>query len=379
MDFEAAKEMIRTHLGLILTIAVPVAAVAYQTCRSSYRSNDIGEPEEPEEVVVTKPRGSSFYKSEKILETHKDPENLSHKPYPTWLPFGFEQPLVIAMVGLPARGKSYIVNMIIRYLKWIGIEARVFNVGSYRRKMGLQSADSKFFDGNNEEGKRMREELAMAVQDSMYEWLHSGKEFKRRVAIFDATNTTIKRRLLLSQHAKEKGVELLFVESICNDQEVLRQNYNLKLQNDDYKGMDPEKARQDFMDRVRAYEKVYEVRRLRRVTMFRCLIGLVSGLAQTIEDDEDDNQISYIKLVNVGQKVITRNCHGYLPSQVAFYLQNVHIQPRKIYLSVNAEAVNVSDLVGGESCACWAVLREYVLASVFGRHRPLYMPLFFAH
>jgi hypothetical protein len=70
--------------------------------------------------------------------------------------------------------------------------------------------------------------------------------------------------------------------------------------------------------------------------------------SQTIEDHEDDNQISYIKLINVGQKVITRNCHGYLPSQVAFYLQNVHISPRKIYLSVNCEAVNVSDLVGGE-------------------------------
>jgi hypothetical protein len=67
-----------------------------------------------------------------------------------------------------------------------------------------------------------------------------------------------------------------------------------------------------------------------------------------VEDYEDDNHISYIKLVNVGQKVITRNCHGYLPSQVAFYLQNVHISPRKIYLSVNAEAVNVSDLVGGK-------------------------------
>ena len=70
---------------------------------------------------------------------------------------------------------------------------------------------------------------------------------------------------------------------------------------------------------------------------------------QTIEDSEDGNQISYIKLINVGQKVITRNCHGYLPSQVAFYLQNVHIFPRKIYLSVNSEAIeNVDDLVGGE-------------------------------
>jgi hypothetical protein len=125
--------------------------------------------------------------------------------------------------------------------------------------MGLQSAESNFFDANNEEGKRVREELAMAVQDSMYEWLHSSKDFKRRVAIFDATNTTIKRRLSLAQRAREHNVALLFVESICNDQEVLKQNYSLKLQNEDYKGMDPEKARRDFMDRVHAYEKVYEV------------------------------------------------------------------------------------------------------------------------
>ena len=79
--------------------------------------------------------------------------------------------------------------------------------------------------------------------------------------------------------------------------------------------MDPITARADFMDRVSAYEKVYE----------------------TIEDDEDSNQISYIKLIDVCQKVISRNCTGYLPSQVGFYLQNVHIQQRKIYLSLNAE------------------------------------------
>jgi hypothetical protein len=32
----------------------------------------------------------------------------------------------------------------------------------------------------------------------------------------------------------------------------------------------------------------------------------------------------------VGQKVVTRNCKGYLPSQVAFCLQTIHIGPRKV-------------------------------------------------
>jgi hypothetical protein len=76
------------------------------------------------------------------------------------------------MVGLPARGKSYIVKMIIRYLMWTGFETEVFNVGSYRRKLGLAGADSTFFSSGNTEGQKIREEMAMAVQDIMYEWLH---------------------------------------------------------------------------------------------------------------------------------------------------------------------------------------------------------------
>jgi predicted kinase len=246
MDLKEVKELIVANLGLVLALTVPLATVVYQ---KKTQNN---------EVTERKSRGLSFHRSESFMELQNAEANTSGRNQ-AFISFGLEQPLVIAMVGLPARGKSYIVNMIIRYLKWIGFEAKVFNVGSYRRKMGLQSAESNFFDANNEEGKRVREELAMAVQDSMYEWLHSSKDFKRRVAIFDATNTTIKRRLSLAQRAREHNVALLFVESICNDQEVLKQNYSLKLQNEDYKGMDPEKARRDFMDRVHAYEKVYEV------------------------------------------------------------------------------------------------------------------------
>jgi transcription termination factor NusB len=187
------------------------------------------------------------------------PIDVTHHPS-TWTALGLEQPLVIAMVGLPARGKSYIVKMIIRYLKWTGFECDVFNVGSYRRKIGLASADSNFFSANNPDAKRVREEMAMAVQEMMYSWLRESEGSKRRVAIFDATNTTKDRRLALAQRARKEGVYLLFVESICDDAAVLQRNYHMKLKNDDYSQMDPKDALNDFMSRVQAYEKVYEVR-----------------------------------------------------------------------------------------------------------------------
>lgn len=189
----------------------------------------------------------------------------------------------------------------------------MFNVGSYRRRIGLAGADANFFDMENKDSKKIREQMAMAVQDVMYEWLKEG--VKHRVAIFDATNTTKDRRLALAQRARFENVALLFVESICTDEKVLMRNYELKLQNDDYRGMDIALARTDFLERVRAYEKVY----------------------QTLEDEEDDGNVSYIKLINVGQKIVARNCTGFLASQVAFYLQNIHIEPRRIFLSLLAE------------------------------------------
>lgn len=230
---------------------------------------------------------------------------------------GLEQPLVIAMVGLPARGKSYLVKMLMRYLRWTGYECEVFNVGSLRRAKGMAGVDVSFFDTTNQNAKQLRENLATEVQDVMYEWIsEAGSDGNPRIAIFDATNTTRERRLKVATRARERKAGLLFVESICNDEQVLQKNYEMKLQNDDYKDMDPAVARKDFQERVAAYERVYE----------------------TIKDDEVDGQISYIQLINVGQKVITRNCSGYISSQISFYLQQVHIGPRKIYLTLTGES-----------------------------------------
>lgn len=51
--------------------------------------------------------------------------------------------LVIIMVGLPARGKSYITKKITRYLSWQQHNTRIFNVGNRRRvAAGMPSSNS---------------------------------------------------------------------------------------------------------------------------------------------------------------------------------------------------------------------------------------------
>lgn len=51
--------------------------------------------------------------------------------------------LVIIMVGLPARGKSYITKKITRYLSWQQHNTRIFNVGNRRRvAAGKQASNS---------------------------------------------------------------------------------------------------------------------------------------------------------------------------------------------------------------------------------------------
>ena len=191
-------------LGPIVTLAaIPVitAAVAIHSVGARRK----------EQLALNDKVKDNLLKMNVTLPVGVDDGPLGQSPS-TWTALGFEEPLVIAMVGLPARGKSYISKMLMRYLKWIGFECELFNVGSYRREMGFASADSNFFSAGNQDAHRVREELAMTVQEYMYKWLKSSDGNKRRVAIFDATNTTISRRLTLANKARQEGVFLLFIE-----------------------------------------------------------------------------------------------------------------------------------------------------------------------
>lgn len=84
---------------------------------------------------------------------------------------------------------------------------------------------------------------------------------------------------------------------------VLERNFRLKLSGPDYKDKDPAVALSDFRHRVANYERAYE----------------------TVGDWEEENDIQYCKLVNVGKKVIAFNISGYLSGQCIFYLMNFNL------------------------------------------------------
>ncbi|GMH53232.1 hypothetical protein TL16_g01405 [Triparma laevis f. inornata] len=218
--------------------------------------------------------------------------------------------LVLIMVGLPARGKSYISHKVLSYFRWQGVRADIFNVGKFRRKMMQNEPKqaAEFFASDNRGGASKREELAMAVLDELIKW--SCEDSEPSIVIFDATNTTNARRNAVVARLMTATPSLypIFVESICDSEEVLEKNLLQKIRNSpDYESMSEEDALNDLKERIKNYERVYE----------------------PLEDDS----LSYIKLINLHAKVICNLVHGALAHQIVNLLMSVHIQPRPIWLT----------------------------------------------
>jgi 6-phosphofructo-2-kinase / fructose-2,6-biphosphatase 2 len=138
------------------------------------------------------------------------------------------------------------------------------------------------------------------------------------IAILDATNSTKARRQWIYERCQGENIQALFVESKCDDEKLIMGNIlEVKTTSPDYIGQDPEEAAQDFRNRIRNYEKVY----------------------QSI--DEDEKHYTYVKLINVGSNVIINMIHDYLQSRVVYYLMNLHIKPRSIWISRVSHAIPV--------------------------------------
>ena len=149
------------------------------------------------------------------------------------------------------------------------------------------------------------------------------------IAIYDATNSTAERREVINSECSKRGVSVMFIESICNDPEIILSNIReVKISSPDYVGIEPNIASTDFMQRIRHYEAAYE----------------------TIDEQNNEKHLAFIKLIDVGSRVIMNLIKGYLQSRIVYYLMNLHITSRSIYLSRHGESLyNLAGKIGGDA------------------------------
>ncbi|NXK15551.1 F26L bisphosphatase, partial [Herpetotheres cachinnans] len=101
----------------------------------------------------------------------------------------------------------------------------------------------------------------------------------------------------------------------------------VKLSSPDYKGCTQEEVVTDFLKRIECYKATYEPL-----------------------DEELDSGLSYIKIFEAGLRYLANRVQGHIQSRTVYYLMNIHVTPRTIYLSRHGESqLNLRGRIGGDS------------------------------
>eukprot|EP00400_MALV-I_sp_L67-5_P001089 gene1089-1026_t len=257
------------------------------------------------------------------------PSQMSPSARPSEYGVSRKDRIVLVMVGLPARGKSHIARRIQRYMEFFhGVPSKIFNIGSYRRKLYNHYHPPSFFDPKNTEAMKMREECLNAALKDLNSWVASHDVC---VGLLDATNTTRKRRKYVFEQLTGMHCKVIFCESIVTDQSLIdRSIVSVKTQSADFKGQG-KKAKEvlsEFKERIRNYETVYE---------------------PISETDEHDRQLSWIKVINTTHFVYN-HIYGTYPSHILSHLMSLHLEPRTFYLVRHGQTeYDAQGRIGGDS------------------------------
>eukprot|EP00241_Pyramimonas_parkeae_P002424 CAMPEP_0114230552 /NCGR_PEP_ID=MMETSP0058-20121206/3535_1 /TAXON_ID=36894 /ORGANISM="Pyramimonas parkeae, CCMP726" /LENGTH=524 /DNA_ID=CAMNT_0001341769 /DNA_START=233 /DNA_END=1807 /DNA_ORIENTATION=+ len=255
---------------------------------------------------------------------------------------------VMVMLGLPCRGKSFTARRLQKYLQFFhGANCQRFDVCDYLSPEG--GSEESFTDLYDDLQKFLTKDDAKAHTNMRYAVGELDDPRKKnvdsgRVAVLYASNSTRafqetwsgsskeRRRMIGEQleQLKEVRVKLIFVELMCTDERIVHSNLARKVQSLATNGeMDEQQLEAGILEwkkKILDYQRKYV----------------------TMQEDGSEDDLSYIKLINFGQKVITNNMHGYLPMRIVQFLSNIHTKPHSIYLSRHGQSeYNVLGKLGG--------------------------------
>uniref|UniRef100_I2Q3W5 Fructose-2,6-bisphosphatase n=1 Tax=Desulfovibrio sp. U5L TaxID=596152 RepID=I2Q3W5_9BACT len=244
--------------------------------------------------------------------------------------------LYIAMVGLPAMGKSTIAAKIKENLEKDDIRVGIFNNGDVRRRMVPgNTSHPGFYDPDNSQATGLRERIAAVNFAEAKAFLSA----EGQVAILDATNVSRKRRETLLRHLPNHPV--LFVECINDDPELLALSVARKAKLPEFAHLSEGQAKESFVTRIGYYRHIYE------------------------PPDEVQN---LVRLDTLNNRILAERVSAELPyyGRVRDLLMSDWI--KNLFLVRHAESVyNVRDRIGGDSSLtdkgrnqAWALSRHFI-------------------
>jgi len=244
--------------------------------------------------------------------------------------------LYIAMVGLPAMGKSTVAAKIKENLEKDDIRVGIFNNGDVRRRLIPENtSQASFYDPDNAQAVALREHIAAVNIAEAKAFLSADGE----IAILDATNVSAKRRETLRRSLTNHPI--LFVECINDDPELLALSVARKTKLPEFAHLSEVEARQSFVKRIGYYRHIYE---------------------------SPDEVRNLVRLDTLNNRIITEHTAADLPyyGRVRDLLMSDWI--KNLFLVRHAESeYNVSNRIGGDSGLtekgrkqAWALSRHFI-------------------
>lgn len=309
-------------------------------------------------------------------------------------------------MGLPARGKSYIVKKIARYLNWLQHPTRIFNVGDRRRVAAgtghtLPSTEVKLREsvrrltltaspqgivnqedflgppaiganivingatppitptqtnGSDTIGESMDHAIKMPAPPSI----------EQSSKFFDPDNQAAKK--LREQVAHETLDELLkyvledggsvgILDATNHTQErrmslirhIKERDSTVNVMFLESRCMDQNLLESNMRLKLSGpdYKDKDPIIALKD---FQERVLQYEKKYQPLGDYEEGHHLSYCSMIDVGRKFVSHKVNGFLPVQLVTYLMNFNLAPRQIWLTRHGESMdNVNGKIGGDS------------------------------
>lgn len=262
--------------------------------------------------------------------------------------------VVIAMVGLPARGKTFLAQKIARLLGWHGERATVFNLQAAWRQTLLTRLEAvapvdrrwvrvEHFTRLIREAKSAEREAYLSVLDECVKSAESFFEEGGRIVVLNDDFVTQELRMEVERRFRDLGSYFFYIE--------MRRDHARNIRFNEFKVSDPseypsgvhrEEARCDFEERVRVLESMYE-----------SLDDINEEETRKAEENPNYTRqlLSYVTIQDSGT-IEVHNVEGFLCSQIVSFLMNISqrkVQHPIYFVRHGESCFNLENRIGGNS------------------------------